>query len=96
MSKTETQKYREKILTRIHAADLPGYMYEEVEKIVDHLHYYKLKNILKNSDLLLAYLRFLDRENQKQMEKLLAEESEDFDKVINLSYFVSEATTEEL
>jgi len=94
--KTETQKYREKILKKVSSIDIPGYMYEEVEKMLEYLHYYKLRNIFKNSELLISYLDFLNKENYKQIEKLLEETSEKSNIVLNLSYFVSADSIEKL
>ena len=98
MAKSETQRYREKILTRVLSLDVAGYIFEEVEALLTHIHYYKLKNILQNADTLLAYLRFLDKQNTQQFEKIICNSYKDIEAeaVINMNYFLSDQAIESM
>ncbi len=91
--KTQSEIYRERILSMLDPTRTAWYLHEELKILLWYLHYYKLKNILNNIDLLLEYMNFLDRQNAKQFEKLIQEyESPEDLTYQDLNYFVSENT----
>lgn len=97
MTPSKADICRNKILERVQQVPMAGYIFEEVEKLLDYLHYYKLRNILKNTDVLIAYLRFLDKQNHKQIKKLFKQYKSEEEAVSgNLSHFVSMPSIEEL
>ncbi|NOZ43997.1 MAG: hypothetical protein GXP45_02450 [bacterium] len=97
MSANQTHKYRDQISTMIQEASVAEYLYEEVESLIQHLHYYKLKNIVDNINLLLEYLQFLDKQNTEQLQKLIEMFPEEGEvEEIHIDYFASQNTRDEL
>ena len=68
-----------KILENINSLDIAWYLKDEIARILEYFHYYKLNNILKNIDFLDDYLLYLDQKNTKQINELYCEISEDID-----------------
>jgi len=91
MSKLHKKSIQTKILTVLSSLDLPRYLSEEIINILEHLHFYKLENVLINIDSLVEYLQLLDLENTKQIkqicEKWSCSKSIDKD---DLLYYLSE------
>lgn len=61
------QALRDRINARIILLDLPVFMQEEVDKFLQYVHYYKLKNIEKHLDVFCDYLIYLDQEYTVQL-----------------------------
>ena len=61
------QALRDRINARIILLDLPIFMQEEVDKFLQYVHYYKLKNIEKHLDVFCDYLIYLDQEYTVQL-----------------------------
>lgn len=96
-NQSKSELYREKILSMFKTNQVAWYLHEELEAILGYLHYYKLRNILKNGDLLVKYLSFLDEQNNKQFKKLIKQyKSSKANDLLNLEYFVSKESIEEL
>ncbi len=58
------------IKNEINLLDIAGYLKEEIFSIIEHIHYYKLKNIVTNIETLKIYLHKLDHRNTEQIHKL--------------------------
>jgi len=61
---------RKKVLNKIKKIDLADYLVEELEALLGYLHYYKLRNVFKNSKSLTEYLLLLDEQNSTQIKKI--------------------------
>ncbi len=77
-------------MKNVNSLDIAGYLKIEIEDILKHLHYYKLKNILQNIEALKEYLLVLDRQNTAQIHELdFGRDPEREKKNHDLHYFVS-------
>ena len=78
------------IMKNVNSLDIAGYLKIEIEDILKHLHYYKLRNILQNIEALKEYLLVLDRQNTAQIHELeFGHDDEREKKDHDLHYFVS-------
>ncbi len=91
---TESKKdiISKNIVNEIETLDIAGYLKQEVQDFLKHLHYYKIKNILQNIDALKEYLICLDHQNTDQINELEHIFHEDFDQEHehNISFYISQ------
>lgn len=90
MSPTKSTAIREHIMSHINTLDIAWYLKSEVENILWHLHYYKLKNIQDNLDALEDFLHYLDVQNTEQIKAIDLESLEySHDEGTHVLYFIS-------
>lgn len=90
MTTCKKESLSQSIMKNVNSLDIAGYLKIEIEDILKHLHYYKLRNILQNIEALKEYLLVLDRQNTAQIHELeFGRDSEREKKDHDLHYFVS-------
>lgn len=90
MNPSQKEKLIEKVMNQIMDLDVAWYLKTEVQEMLKHLHFYKIKNVYQNMDALIEYLELLDSQSTKQihmMEYDKDRENELIDHDIN--YFIS-------
>jgi len=70
MAESKKDIISKNIVNEIETLDIAGYLKQEVQDFLKHLHYYKIKNILQNIDALKEYLVCLDHQNTDQINEL--------------------------
>ncbi len=91
MAETKKEIISRNIVEEIEKLDIAGYLKQEVYNFLDHLHYYKIKNILENIDALKEYLICLDQQNTDQIHELEHIHTEDRERnqEHDLHYYIS-------
>lgn len=96
MTQILAQALRDYINARIALLDIPVFLQEEVDRFLQYVHYYKLKNIEKHLDVFCDYLLYLDKEYTGQLITYLQKEdvsvstfSPDGIADIDMSYYLS-------
>lgn len=89
MNKTKTQILKKKINTKLNSLDIAWYLIEDIRGSLKFLHYYKLKNLLKNIEDLAEYLYILDIQNTKQVKVLCEQNVSLLDVVQKNNYYIS-------
>ncbi len=74
MTQILAQALRDDINARIELLDIPVFLQEEVDRFLQYVHYYKLKNIEKHLDVFCDYLLYLDKEYTTQLVSHLQKE----------------------
>jgi len=75
--------------------EIAGFLLGEIEALLNHLHFYKCKNILANIDALEYYLKLLDEENSSQFFEIIKDTKiATVNDTINLKYFLGESWIE--
>ncbi len=92
MAENKKEIISRNIAEEIDILDIAGYLKEEVKAFLEHLHYYKIKNILQNIDALKEYLICLDHQNTAQIQELDHINNEDMERneQHNIHYYISE------
>lgn len=67
MTQLLAQALRDRINARIVLLDIPFFLQEEVDRFLQYVHYYKLKNIEKHLDVFCDYLLYLDKDYTGQL-----------------------------
>jgi hypothetical protein len=67
MTQLLAQALRDRINARIILLDIPFFLQEEVDRFLQYVHYYKLKNIEKHLDVFCDYLLYLDKDYTVQL-----------------------------
>jgi len=67
----KTQKLRQWLREKLLEIDIAGFLYEEICYMLEHLNYYKLKNLSENYEQFQSYLYEIDEQNTRSMQKLL-------------------------
>lgn len=95
MTQILAQALRDYINARIAILDIPVFLQEEVDRFLQYVHYYKLKNIEKHLDVFCDYLLYLDKEYTNQLITHLQKEynnntfSPDLLADVDMSYYLS-------
>jgi len=89
MNKTKTQILKKKINTKLDSLDIAWYLIEDIRGSLKFLHYYKLKNLLKNIEDLAEYLYILDIQNTKQIKTLCEQNASILDLIQKNNYYIS-------
>lgn len=91
MAESKKEIISRNIAEEIDTLDIAGYLKEEVNDFLKHLHYYKIKNILQNIDALKEYLICLDQQNTDQIHELDHIHNEDMqrDEGHDIKYYIS-------
>jgi hypothetical protein len=86
------------IAEEMETLDIAGYLKNEVKDFLQHLHYYKIKNILQNIDALKEYLICLDHQNTDQIHELDHMKNKDIDwnEDHDLHYYISKKGLEKV
>ncbi len=70
MTPDKKEVIHEHIIGEISKLDIAGYLKQEIQDILRHLHYYKIDNIMQNIEALKEYLICLDKQNTDQIHEL--------------------------
>ncbi len=86
------------IAEEIDTLDIAGYLKEEIKDFLGNIHYYKIKNILKNIEAMKEYLICLDHQNTNQIHELEHIDKEDIDREHkhDIHYYVSKKWLEKV
>jgi len=92
MAESKKEIISRTIAEEMETLDIAGYLKNEVKDFLNHLHYYKIKNILANIDALKEYLICLDHQNTDQIHQLehLHDHELDLEQEHDLHYYISQ------